>query len=96
MEHMKGNTVQYVAETTVQKWGNSLAMRLPKDIATVSNIEQGTKLEFKVLENGNILITPSPTYKVRKKYSLDALLAQCQAENRPEIIDFGIEGRESL
>lgn len=80
--------------TTIQKWGNSLAVRIPKEILNDSNLKKGTHIEFKKLADGNILIIPQKN--IRKKYSLDELLAQCKEENRPEVIDFGIEGEELI
>lgn len=78
--------------TTVQKWGNSLAVRIPKDIADRINITQGS--EINVVENeGKIILVPR---QPQIKYSLDELLAQCKPENRHEEIDFGVEGKELI
>ena len=76
--------------TTVQKWGNSLAVRIPKDIAERVEIHQGSEMEMRVVENdGAITLVPK---KQQKKYSLDELLAQCKPENRHEEIDFRDRG----
>ncbi|MFF5997124.1 AbrB/MazE/SpoVT family DNA-binding domain-containing protein [Lysinibacillus sp. KU-BSD001] len=80
--------------STVQKWGNSLAVRLPKDILKEAGIEQGTRVEFKRLSDGSVVLVPIK--KKRKKYTLDELLAQCVLENRSEEVDFGIEGEELI
>lgn len=80
--------------TTVQKWGNSLAIRIPKDIAERVEINQGSEMEIKVVGNeGTITLVPK---KQLKKYSLEELLAQCKPENRHSEIDFGIEGNELI
>jgi antitoxin component of MazEF toxin-antitoxin module len=39
----------------VQKWGNSLALRIPKSFAIESNIGQGSTVEVS-LENGRIIV----------------------------------------
>ena len=53
--------------TTVQKWVNSLAVRIPKDIAERVEIHQGSEMEMRVVENeGTITLFP----KQQKKYSL--------------------------
>ncbi|MFE8698391.1 AbrB/MazE/SpoVT family DNA-binding domain-containing protein [Cytobacillus sp. FJAT-53684] len=80
--------------TTVQKWGNSLAVRIPKDIAERVAIYQGAEMEMRVVENeGVITLVPK---KQQKKYSLDELLAQCTPNNRHPEIDYGIEGNELI
>jgi antitoxin MazE len=80
--------------TTIQKWGNSLAVRIPKDVAERVEIHQGSELEMRVVENdGTITLVPK---KQSKKYSLEELLSQCKPENRHEEIDFGIEGNELI
>lgn len=80
--------------TTVQKWGNSLAIRIPKDVAERVEIQQGSEMEMKVVGNeGIITLVPK---KQQKKYSLDELLAQCKPEYRHDDIDFGTEGNELI
>jgi antitoxin MazE len=80
--------------TTVQKWGNSLAVRIPKDIAERVEIHQGSEMEMRVVENeGTITLVPK---KQQKRYSLDELLAQCKPENRHQEMDLGIEGNELI
>lgn len=80
--------------TTVQKWGNSLAVRIPSGVAERAKIEQGSEIEMKVVGNqGIITITPR---KKRKKYSLEELVSKITPENRHEYIDLGREGRELI
>ena len=78
--------------TTVQKWGNSLAIRIPKDIAERVEIHQGSEIEMKVVKNEGI-ITLIPK-KQQTKYSLEELLDQCKSENRHQEIYLGTEGNE--
>lgn len=80
--------------TTVQKWGNSLAIRIPKDVAERVEIQQGSEMEIKVVgKEGTITLVPK---KQQRKYSLDELLAQCKPAYRHDEIDFGIEGNELI
>lgn len=79
---------------TTQMWGNSLAIRIPKEVADQIGIEQGSKMELKVIDNEGI-ITLKPK-KLRKKYTLEELLSQITPENRHEEIDFGTKGRELI
>jgi antitoxin MazE len=76
-------------KTRAQKWGNSLALRLPKVLAKSLSIEAGTELELEEREDG-ILIRP-----VRARYDLGDLLKGIRKDNLPEIEDFGqTEGKE--
>ena len=43
--------------TTIQKWGNSQAVRLPKAILEMVNLHQNDQVELRV-EDGNVLIVP--------------------------------------
>jgi antitoxin MazE len=53
----------------VAKWGNSLAIRIPRMVAEQVDVTEGTEITFTVSGN-SIVITP----KKRKKYTLDELL----------------------
>jgi antitoxin MazE len=55
--------------TVVAKWGNSLAIRIPKSVAEQAQVTEGISIEFTV-EGNSIIITPQK----RKKYTLDELL----------------------
>ncbi len=79
---------------TAQKWGNSLGIRIPKDIADRIGIKQGSEMNLSVIDSENI-ITLKPK-KTRKKYTLQELLSQITPENRHEEIDFKIKGRELI
>ncbi|MEH2432973.1 MAG: AbrB/MazE/SpoVT family DNA-binding domain-containing protein [Nostoc sp.] len=53
----------------VAKWGNSLAIRIPRAVAEQAHVTEGTAIDLSV-EGNNIIITPQK----RKKYTLDELL----------------------
>lgn len=75
--------------TTVQKWGNSLGVRIPQKIAKNFDIVNGSELEVEVSEDGIILkpVTKDPT--------LEELMAGITKENQHEEIDWGKpEGNE--
>ena len=70
--------------TAVQKWGNSLALRIPKAYAKEACIEDGSPVEL-TLEKGMLVITP-----VRKKvWRLDDLLNSVTPQNRHDAVDTG-------
>lgn len=52
----------------VNKWGNSLGVRIPQQIATEAGLEIGTVVEVRVVDNNIVIST------VKKKYTLEDLL----------------------
>lgn len=68
----------------IQKWGNSLALRIPKSFAVESKIKQGSTVEVS-LESGKIIVFPVP----EQEFSLDELLNGVTAENLHGEIDTG-------
>jgi antitoxin MazE len=78
-------------KTRIQKWGNSLALRIPKSYAAEAGLEKETPVEVELID-GKLVITPA----TRKKYTLDELLAGITPENLHEEFDTGPSvGRES-
>ncbi len=63
-------------KTKVQKWGNSLATRLPKSFADELELLEGSPIEL-MLEEGAIVIKPDRD----KTWDLEALLAGVTDEN---------------
>ena len=56
-------------QTRIQRWGNSLGLRIPRSFAVEAQMEEGATVELAV-ENGRLLVCP---HRVRK-YALSALL----------------------
>lgn len=79
------------AATTVQKWGNSLAVRIPAHIAEQVAFKQGAEIELTVLNDNEIRLTP-----VQKDPTLAELLAKITPENKHQEIDFESEGDELI
>ena len=44
-------------EVTIQKWGNSLAIRIPGSYAKDTKLQQGTSVDL-IKEKGKIIIVP--------------------------------------
>lgn len=78
-------------ETTVQKWGNSLAVRIPSALAEKVAIQQGSTIEISVVNDREISLIPK-----KKAPILEDLLAEITPENRHVEIDFGTEGNELI
>ncbi|MCK5132161.1 MAG: AbrB/MazE/SpoVT family DNA-binding domain-containing protein [Candidatus Sabulitectum sp.] len=78
-------------QTIIKKWGNSLAVRIPKAIAEDLRIENNSKVEL-YTEN-NCLVVKS----IEIEYSLTELLSKVTEENLHKEIDTGRSaGREEL
>ncbi|WP_274365609.1 AbrB/MazE/SpoVT family DNA-binding domain-containing protein [Paenibacillus thermotolerans] len=72
----------------VQKWGNSLGIRIPKSLALKVGLEEGSEIDLDV-EDGHLVIKP-------KSISLEELLAQITPDNLHREVSTGEpEGRES-
>ena len=56
--------------TKIQKWGNSLAVRIPKALADEAGLEQGKAVDLRY-EDGELRIRK----RARKRYDLDEMLA---------------------
>ena len=75
----------------VQKWGNSLAVRIPKPLAKDADVAEGTVLNLAV-SDGKVIATPVQ----QKKLTLDQLLSKVTKKNRHAEIDTGKRvGRET-
>ena len=60
----------------VQKWGNSLAVRIPKPLAEDAEVKEGTVLNLAV-SGGKVVATPVQ----KRKLSLRQLLAEVNRKN---------------
>jgi antitoxin MazE len=68
-------------KTKVQRWGNSLALRIPKAFAEETRVKDGTSVEL-LLSDGALVMRPTK----QAKRSLSALLAQVDSGN----LNFGV------
>ena len=70
------------------RWGNSLAVRIPKAVADALRVSDGRQAEVRV-ENGTLVLRPilKPTRKPR--YTMEELLNGMSKENVPQEVDWG-------
>jgi len=74
----------------VQMWGNSLAVRLPKELALDLQLSEGTEVEI-MADAGSLVITP-----VSRGVALLDLVARITPDNRHSEVDSGRpRGREA-
>ena len=75
--------------TRISKWGNSLAVRLPKPFVDELGMSDGAEVEI-VLRDGRIVLTAAG-----REYRLEELAEGITPENRPTETDWGRpQGRE--
>ncbi len=58
----------------IQKWGNSLGLRIPSQLAKRLNLHQGSAVTLEI-DQGRIVIQPP-------KYCLDSMLNEITSENQ--------------
>jgi antitoxin MazE len=77
-------------KSTVKKWGNSAAVRIPASVMQATHLDLDEVVEVRE-EAGRIVIEP-----VRQKtYQLAKLLKGISPKNRHEAVDFGTaKGKE--
>ena len=78
--------------SAIQRWGNSLAVRIPGPLAKQLQVQAGTPVEMQV-ERGALVLRP----RGRPKYRLKDLLRNCKPRQLHGEIDFGPDvGREVI
>lgn len=74
-------------ETCIQKWGNSLGIRIPIRMAELLSLHVGSKVHIEI-EGNRIVIQPP-------KYELDSMLKQINSDNQHhQIFDDDQTGNE--
>lgn len=71
-------------KTRIQKWGNSLALRIPKAFASEVHLTQNSLVEIKVVA-GKLVVVPVQT----PSFTLEDLLAGITKKNLHREIDPG-------
>lgn len=75
---------------TIQKWGNSLAIRIPVAIAGQMQVGEGSEVDLELRE-GELVVRAS----AQPKLSLNELLKNCKPSQLHGETDFGPDvGRE--
>ncbi len=77
--------------STVSKWGNSLAVRIPRAIAKEARLNEGDSLALDLDRDGGIVLRP-----LRRRYELSDLVSRITSKNRHRETDWGQpQGEES-
>jgi antitoxin MazE len=73
--HCRYLEVYKEVKSKVQKWGNSLALRIPKSFAEEARVKYGSEVDLQV-KDGTLVISP-----IKEIPSLKSLLNQVTTEN---------------
>ncbi len=74
----------------VSRWGNSLAVRLPRAVVRSLRVHEGEQVEL-VIRGDRLEIRAA-----HPRYRLEELVDQITAENQPEPLDVAPAGEEFL
>lgn len=78
-------------QVQLARWGNSLGLRIPKDIAARFGLNEGGRVEIEA-EGDRIVIRVD-----RPRYNLDELLAGVTPADMRDVFDWGPDvGREAV
>lgn len=78
-------------DSTIAKWGNSLAVRIPLAIAKQASLVEGDPVKLTLDRGGAIVLR-----RARRKYELADLVARITVKNRHTETDWGSpRGKES-
>ena len=75
---------------TIQMWGNTRAVRIPKGLAEELALRPGTTVELSKVGR-KLVVKPM---KMRKRYKLSELLAGCKGRNPASELITGRAGKE--
>ena len=79
--------------TKIQKWGNSLAVRIPNSFAKTVELKEGNEVSLKLVDN-KIIVEKE---RKKNKYSLKVLMSKVNKDNIHGEINTGIPvGKEIL
>jgi antitoxin MazE len=78
-------------QATVAKWGNSLGLRIPRDVAARIGLTEGARVDIETTDDGRIIVTRS-----RRRFTLEELVAGMTPDREHPLEDDGPAGDEKL
>jgi antitoxin MazE len=78
-------------QTQIAKWGNSLGVRVPRDVADHAGLGEGARVEIEATEDGRIVISRS-----RRRFTLQELLRGMTPEREHHPHDDNPHGEEFI
>jgi antitoxin MazE len=78
-------------QVQIAKWGNSLGLRVPRDIAARVGLTEGARVDVEASDDGRIIISRS-----RRRFTLDELLAGMTPAREHVLEDDAPRGEEII
>ena len=78
------HNIRTTMETTIKKWGNSLAVRLPQHVVKKLALREGTRVDVRE-QKKSVIIFPAPKARLTLKERVELITP----ENSHEEIDWG-------
>jgi antitoxin MazE len=78
-------------QVQIAKWGNSLGLRVPRDVAARVGLKEGARVDVEAASDGRIIVSRS-----RRRFTLDELLTGMTPERQHALEDDGPRGEEIL
>jgi antitoxin MazE len=66
-----------IKKSRISRWGNGLAIRLPRDLAARAGLTEGSRVAIDATDDGRIVISRS-----RRRFTLDELLREMTPERQ--------------
>jgi antitoxin MazE len=73
-----------LVQTRIQRWGNSLGLRIPRSFAAEAGVEAGSEVDLSV-RDGDLIVKPTR----RRKLRLRELLRKVTSKNVHDEVDTG-------
>ncbi|MGD9882250.1 MAG: AbrB/MazE/SpoVT family DNA-binding domain-containing protein [Reyranella sp.] len=78
-------------QVQIARWGNSLGLRVPRDIAARVGFTEGSRVDIEASDDGRIVITRS-----RRRFTLEELLAGMTPRREQPLEDDAPKGEEII
>jgi antitoxin MazE len=78
-------------QVRIAKWGNSLGLRVPRDVAARAGLTEGARVDIEAADDGRIIITRS-----RRRFTLEELLVGMTPDREHALEDDGPRGDEII
>jgi antitoxin MazE len=78
-------------QVQIAKWGNSLGVRVPRDVAARAGLTEGARVDIEAADDGRIIISRS-----RRRFTLEELLEGMTPEREHQLEDDGPRGAEII
>lgn len=75
----------------VTKWGNSLGLRVPRDVAARAGLVEGARVDIEGFKDGRIVVTPS-----RRRFTIEELVEGMTPESSEFMDDDWPMGEELI